>query len=142
MSSENHLSRFTKAQTFVYDSALDELTSGQKYSHWMWFIFPQIEGLGRSDTARYYAIKNREEAQHYLEHPVLGERLIECTKTVLSVHGRSAAQIFGYPDDIKFRSSMTLFAEISAPDSVFEQALDKYFDGQKDPKTLERLMSS
>ena len=141
MSGEHHLSRFTKAQTFVYDSALDELTSGQKYSHWMWFIFPQIEGLGRSDTARYYAIKNREEARQYLEHPVLGERLIECTKTVLSVHGRSAAQIFGYPDELKFRSSMTLFAEVSASDSVFEQALDKYFDGQKDPKTLERLMS-
>ena len=136
---KHHLIRFTKAQELVYDTALDELSNGKKYSHWMWFIFPQIEGLGRSETARYYAIHHKEEAQHYLEHPVLGARLVECTKTVLKVKGRSISQIFGYPDDRKFRSSMTLFASISEKGSIFENALNQYFDGQKDPKTLERL---
>lgn len=137
--SDSCLSRFIKAQEAIYDSCLSELANGQKVSHWMWYIFPQIEGLGRSETARYYAIKNFQEAQKYFHHPVLGKRLLECTETVLAVTGRSASQIFGYPDDIKFKSSMTLFAKVAERGSVFEQALIKYFDGQQDNKTLERL---
>lgn len=107
-----------QAQEGAYESALSELKLGQKRSHWMWYIFPQIDGLGRSAMAKHYAIKNVEEARGYLNHPVIGARLLECTETVLGIEGRSVAEIFGFPDDMKLKSSMTLFEYISEPGSV------------------------
>jgi len=139
MQSDKNLNRFTKAQEGIYETALFELRNGWKQSHWMWFIFPQIDGLGKSDTTRYYAIKNKEEAQLYLNHPLLGARLLECSKAVLEIEGRTVSDIFGYPDDMKFKSSMTLFAAVASPASVFEQALDIFFSGAKDGKTLELM---
>jgi len=135
------LDRFVKAQERVYDSVLEELREGQKRSHWMWFIFPQIDGLAHSTTSKYYAIKSTEEAHRFLDHPVLGKRLIECAETVLAIMGRSISQIFGYPDDMKLKSSMTLFAHVTDwnPSSVFVRVLDKYFKGERDVKTLEIL---
>ncbi len=135
------LSRFLSAQEGIYPTVLAELSAGQKRSHWMWFVFPQIEGLGHSSTSQYYAIKSMAEARAYLKHPVLGARLRECAAAVLAVEGRSAAQIFGYPDDLKLRSSMTLFAAAADPGSVFARVVDKYFNGEQDPKTL-RLIES
>jgi uncharacterized protein (DUF1810 family) len=135
------LERFVDAQRPVYEDARAELRRGRKQSHWMWFIFPQIEGLGRSETARRFAISSREEAEAYLEHPVLGARLRECTRLVNLVQGRSAEEIFGRPDDLKFRSSMTLFADAASDNQVFTEALRKYFGGAFDPLTLERLRS-
>lgn len=134
---KHNLNRFIKAQETVYDTVISELKSGQKRSHWMWFIFPQIDGLGRSETARYYAIQNLQEARDYLHHVVLGARLKECTQTVLNIEGRTATQIFSYPDNMKFQSSMTLFAYVSHHGSVFEKALNKYCQGEQDSKTLE-----
>jgi len=134
-----HLERFVLAQDRVYKQVLSELEAGEKVSHWMWFIFPQIRGLGRSPVSVEYAISSRDEARAYLEHPILGPRLKECTRLVLKVEGRSAFQIFDEPDDMKFRSSMTLFAQVSGDDNVFQQALDKYFDGAPDRLTLDRL---
>jgi len=131
-----------RAQDGVYEQACAELRSGRKRTHWMWFIFPQIKGLGSSEMAVRFAISSIEEAKAYLEHPVLGERLRECARIVVAVEGRTAEEIFGYPDDLKFRSSMTLFAkaaEISEEDLVFSQALDKYFGGKEDAGTVERL---
>jgi uncharacterized protein (DUF1810 family) len=138
------LTRFLKAQAGVYDQVVDELRSGQKRSHWMWFIFPQFQGLGRTDTADHYAIKSLPEGRAYLQHPVLGRRLVECTGIVNGVHGRSAYQIFGHPDDLKFRSSMTLFELASGTPSEFSTALEKYYAGQRDIRTLElvRLTAS
>ena len=133
------LSRFADAQSSSYSDALDELKAGQKRSHWMWFIFPQVAGLGSSAMARRYAIGSRAEAEAYLAHPVLGERLRMCVEALLEVEGRSAEQIMGYPDFMKLQSSMTLFAEISPAGSSFEQLLKKYYGGRKDPKTLEFL---
>ena len=133
------LCRFTLAQEGVYDRALSELKGGQKQSHWMWYIFPQLDGLGYSETTRYYAIKSREEAVAYLNHPVLGPRLVACAKTVLRHKGRSVSDIFGYPDDVKLRSSMTLFATVSASDSVFVRVLDQFFNGYRDNNTLKLL---
>jgi uncharacterized protein (DUF1810 family) len=132
------LVRFTEAQERVYRTALSELRGGQKRSHWMWFIFPQVFGLGHSSTSIHYSIKSVEEARAYLAHPVLGARLVECSKTLLEVEGRPASAIFGYPDDMKLRSSMTLFASVAEdPRSVFVQVLEKYFKGQRDSATLE-----
>ena len=136
------LGRFVRAQEGVYEQACAELRAGRKRTHWMWFIFPQIKGLGSSEMAVRYAISSIEEAKTYLEHPVLGPRLRDCTQIVLEVQGRSAEEIFGYPDNLKFHSSMTLFAqaaEISEEDLVFSQALDKYFAGKEDAGTMERL---
>ncbi len=133
------LSRFVAAQERVYDHVLAELKSGQKRSHWMWYIFPQIDGLGHSATTKHYSIKSVQEARQYLDHPVIGKRLLECAETVLAVEGRSVSQIFGYPDDLKLHSSMTLFASVAEPSSVFERVLDKYFQGQPDPATLQIL---
>lgn len=133
------LQRFVDAQSRVYANVLRELTAGRKQTHWMWFIFPQIKGLGHSATARAYAIRSREEAIAYLAHPLLGPRLIECTRLVNAVRGRSAHEIFSSPDDLKFRSSMTLFAEAAAEADIFEEALRKYFGGEKDPRTLALL---
>lgn len=133
------LGRFVAAQDGVYERALAELSSGRKRSHWMWFIFPQIDGLGHSSTARSYAIKSLEEAKAYLAHPVLGARLEQCAETALDIDGRSVTEIFGYPDDVKLRSSMTLFAFISGTESVYEQVLEKFFSGHRDPLTLRMI---
>jgi uncharacterized protein (DUF1810 family) len=134
-----HLERFVLAQDRVYEQVLAELRGGMKTSHWMWFIFPQIRGLGRSPVSIEYAIFGREEAQGYLQHPILGARLKECTRLVLNVERRSVEEIFGSPDDMKFRSCMTLFAQVSPDDDIFQRALKKYFDGVPDPLTLNRL---
>lgn len=134
-----NLNRFVIAQEKVYDTALSELRNGEKLTHWMWFIFPQIEGLGITPTSKYYAIKNLEEARQYLHHPVLGARLLECAEAVLAVQGSSASDIFGYPDYLKLKSSMTLFSSVADTDSVFVHILDKYFNGERDMKTVELL---
>lgn len=136
---EGGLNRFLEAQESAFDTALAELRAGKKQSHWMWFIFPQLVGLGRSPTAEFYAIKSREEAEQYLEHPVLGPRLRECTEAVLAVEGRSISEILGYPDDLKFRSSMTLFATLSETGSLFECALEKFYSRGLDHRTIELL---
>ncbi len=133
------LQRFVEAQASVYDDVLAELRVGRKRSHWMWFVFPQIAGLGFSFMARRFAITSLAEAKAYLAHPVLGERLRECTALVNAVAGRSIDDIFGSPDNMKFRSSMTLFAEAADDKAPFEAALKKYFGGEKDAATLERL---
>jgi len=134
-----NLNRFLIAQEKVYDTALAELRSGEKRTHWMWFIFPQIEGLGYTPTSKYYAIKNLEEARQYLDHPVLGPRLLECSEAVLTVQGFTASDIFGYPDYLKLKSSMTLFSSVADQDSVFVRILDKYYDGERDTTTAELL---
>lgn len=133
------LQRFVDAQAAVIDDVLRELRQGRKRSHWMWFVFPQIHGLGSSPTAVRYAITSLAEAKAYLAHPVLGPRLRECTQLVLQVQGRSAREIFGQPDDMKFRSSMTLFARAAPDEPLFSEAIREYFDGRLDAPTLERL---
>jgi len=133
------LARFVAAQDPVYDRVTAELRAGRKRTHWMWFIFPQIAGLGRSATAVRYAISGRAEAEAYAHHPVLGPRLIECTTLMLAHEGRSARAILGTPDDVKFRSSMTLFAETAPDPARFRDALARYFDAAPDPATLDRL---
>ena len=133
------LQRFVDAQRAVYERVCAELRAGDKRSHWMWFIFPQLAGLGHSPMARRYAISSLAEARAYLEHPLLGARLEECTRLVNAVEGRSILQIFGPPDDMKFRSSMTLFSRATAHDAIFREALDKYFGGEPDRRTLELL---
>jgi uncharacterized protein (DUF1810 family) len=134
-----NLRRFTSAQEGVYAQALAEIRCGEKQTHWMWFIFPQIQGLGSSSTSRHYAITSLREARDYLEHPILGPRLRECSEAVLAVEGRSVSEIFGYPDDLKLKSSMTLFASAAQPGSVFERVLEKYFGAARDDRTLELL---
>lgn len=134
-----NLQRFVEAQIHRYEQVCKELKAGYKCSHWMWFIFPQCKGLGHSPTANLYAIDSRQEAEAYLAHPVLGPRLRECTRLVNGVEGRTVEQIFGYPDDLKFRSSMTLFANATADNAVFVKALEKYFDGKPDQRTLDLL---
>jgi uncharacterized protein (DUF1810 family) len=131
------LERFVRAQERTYQTALAEIRGGRKRSHWMWYVFPQIAGLGFSETSQRYAIRNRAEARAYLAHPLLGPRLIECFEAALSVDGRTAHAMFGSPDDLKFRSCATLFACVTPPGSVFQRALDKYFGGERDPRTLE-----
>lgn len=133
------LNRFVFAQARDYGVALAELRAGAKRSHWMWYVFPQFDGLGYSATAHQYAIKSLDEARAYLAHPVLGKRIIDCCRAVLVVKDRSARQIFSTPDDLKLRSSMTLFAQVSEPDSVFHRVLARYFEGVPDPKTLALL---
>lgn len=133
------LTRFAKAQETVYDAVLSELRNGRKRSHWMWFVFPQIDGLAHSSTSKFYAVKSLDEARAYLNHPVLGERLNECARAVLAIENRSVSEIFGYPDDLKLKSSLTLFASVSDAQSVFASLLDKYFDGEQDSRTLELL---
>ena len=131
------LERFLKAQDSCYQTILTELRNGQKRTHWMWFIFPQITGLGRSPTAQYYAISGIEEARTYLDHPLLGTRLKECTQTVLGIQDRTLQEIFGNPDDWKFRSSMTLFEYTAPNEKIFSEALERYCEGKRDRKTLE-----
>ena len=134
-----NLRRFLDAQDSVYAQVCSELRAGRKRSHWMWFIFPQIQGLGYSPLARKFAISSVGEAKAYLEHAILGARLRECCRLVNQVEGRSIEEIFGYPDDLKFRSSMTLFAHAASDDQIFRDALEKYFNGEDDPATVERL---
>jgi len=133
------LNRFVQAQAGDYERALAEVRAGRKRSHWMWYIFPQYDGLGFSATSQRYSIKSVAEARAYLSHPILGPRLIECIEAVLGVEGRTASEIFGDPDDRKLKSCATLFAEVSTPGSVFEQLLDKYFGGERDGETLRLL---
>jgi uncharacterized protein (DUF1810 family) len=133
------LSRFVIAQADDYERALAEIKSGRKRSHWMWYIFPQIEGLGFSSMSRRYSIKSLDEARAFLDHPVLGHRLVECAEAAVSVEGRSAYDIFGSPDDMKLKSCATLFAKATPPDSVFARLLDKFFEGERDGKTLRLL---
>lgn len=134
-----NLERFVEAQDPVYEHVCEELREGRKRSHWMWFIFPQIRGLGHSSMAQHYAIRSRAEAEAYLRHPVLDPRLRECTALVNAVQGREVSEIFGYPDDLKFRSSMTLFAEVAPEEDIFRRALEKYFEGEPDERTVELL---
>ncbi len=133
------LQRFVDAQDPVFTRVLAELRQGRKRSHWMWFVFPQLAGLGMSAMAQRYAIGGLSEAQAYLGHPVLGDRLISCTGLMLDVEGKTANDILGSPDDIKFRSCMTLFARAAGDPTLFTQALDQYYDGKEDPKTLRLL---
>ena len=134
-----NLQRFVEAQRRCYGRVCSELTAGRKTSHWMWFIFPQWKGLGQSPTAILYAIASRGEAEAYLAHSVLGPCLIECTQLVNGVVGRTVEQIFGDPDYLKFRSSMTLFANVVAENAVFLKALAKYFNGKPDQRTIDLL---
>ncbi|MDQ3041543.1 MAG: DUF1810 domain-containing protein [Acidobacteriota bacterium] len=133
------LTRFITAQEMVYSRVLFELRNGRKRTHWMWFIFPQIDGLGNSSTTKRYAIKSIEEAQEYLNHPLLGKRLKECAETVLAVEGRSISEIFGYPDDLKLKSSTTLFENVADSDPIYASMLNKYFNGERDIRTLNLL---
>ena len=139
MKTHTSLNRFLDAQATSYEQALSEIKSGRKRSHWMWFIFPQLQGLGYSETARFYAIKDLQEAELYLQHPVLGKRLIEISKAMLALEGKTANQILGNPDDLKLRSSMTLFAALPGADPVFKAVLDKYYEGNEDERTLQLL---
>lgn len=139
MNDPYNLQRFVDAQDPIFEHVLRELRAGAKREHWMWFIFPQIKGLGSSPMAQKFAISSREEAAAYLKHPILGPRLRECTRLVTEVEGRTIHQIFGYPDDLKFHSSMTLFAHATSDKEVFNAALKKYFAGEFDRLTLERL---
>lgn len=133
------LNRFIDAQRAVYPDVLEELRSGRKRSHWMWFIFPQLAGLGHSETARFYAISGAAEATAYLNNPLLGARLLECTRTVLEHSGQSARAMFGTPDDMKLRSCMTLFANVAPEQVCFQQVLERFFDGESDAKTIALL---
>ncbi len=135
----NDLKRFLEAQETDFAIALAEIRRGRKQSHWMWYIFPQITGLGFSSTSKFYAIKDRDEAESYLAHPLLGKRLIEISNALLEVKGKTANQIFGSPDDAKLKSSMTLFGALENANPVFQLVLDKYFDGAKDRKTIKLI---
>ena len=134
------LDRFVSAQENVYQTALEEIGSGRKQGHWMWFIFPQISGLGSTEVSRLYAIKSREEAVAYLEHPVLGPRIREISEVLLTQDDKSATEILGTPDDLKLRSSMTLFKSVSTDNDVFLNVLDRYYGGEEDPQTF-RILS-
>jgi uncharacterized protein (DUF1810 family) len=134
-----NLNRFVEAQNSVYDEVCSELRAGKKTGHWMWFVFPQIKGLGYSPTSKIFAISSLEEARAYLQHPILGRRLVECTEFVNDSSGLTIHDIFGSPDDLKFHSSMTLFAHAGADKEVFETALRKFFGGGYDQATVDRL---
>lgn len=139
MKAATSLSRFIDAQESDYERALAEIRQGRKQGHWMWYIFPQLAGLGYSETAKFYGIKGRQEAINYLAHPVLGSRLVEISTALLGLEGRRANQIMGSPDDLKLRSSMTLFGRLNDTNSVFQAVLDKFFGGEPDDKTLAML---
>ncbi len=134
-----NLNRFLSAQAPVIEQVRAELCAGRKRSHWMWFVFPQIAGLGRSGMAQRYAIASLDEARAYLAHDIIGPRLCECAALVMAVEGRSIGEIFGYPDDLKFHSSMTLFARAAPQEPLFREALRKYFGGEEDRATVERI---
>ena len=133
------LKRFLDAQANDFERALAEIRRGRKQSHWMWYIFPQIKGLGLSETARFYSIKDVSEAEDYLRHPTLGKRLVEISEALLGIDGKTANRIFGSPDDVKLKSSMTLFGALDEANPVFQRVLDKYFDGEKDRRTMELI---
>ncbi len=139
MSSDKNINRFLSAQQDIYPHVINELQNGKKTSHWMWFIFPQIEGLGSSPTSIKYAIKNIEEAKEYLNHPILGKRLLECTNIIAQTENKTADEIFGYPDTMKLRSCLTLFNFIAPEQKVFADVLKKYFNGEEDEQTLSIL---
>ena len=139
MNSESSLQRFLTAQENIYEAVCTELKAGNKTTHWMWFIFPQLEGLGQSVMAKQYAINSKTEALEYLNHPVLGTRLLECAGLMLAAKGKSAFEILGTPDDLKFRSCMTLFEAVASDEPVFTQALAKFYGGKPDPRTVELL---
>jgi uncharacterized protein (DUF1810 family) len=141
MIADTGINRFIRAQENIYPQIVNELQNGKKTSHWMWFIFPQIEGLGFSSTSKYYSIKTIAEAKEYVMHPVLGKRLLECSTILLNIEGKSAESIFGYPDNLKLQSSMTLFSFTSPESTVFLNVLNKYFNNKKDQKTLDILKS-
>jgi uncharacterized protein (DUF1810 family) len=137
------LDRFIQAQEDSYAAALTELEQGSKQTHWMWFIFPQLKGLGRSSTAQFYALADRAEARAFLEHPILGERMRTCTRAILChARTRTAHEILGSPDDLKFRSCMTLFSAVAPDEAIWRNALDAFFGGKADPLTLELLGKS
>ncbi len=133
------LERFVSAQSGAYAGALGEIRAGRKRSHWIWFIFPQVRGLGMSSTSQHYGISGMDETRAYLRHPFLGPRLRECAEALLALEGRTASAIMPYPDDLKLRSSMTLFERVAGPDSVFSSVLEKYYRGDRDKRTLELL---
>jgi len=139
MEENKGLTRFLNAQNQMYLKALAEVRNGRKESHWMWFIFPQVKGLGFSETAKFYGIDDLEEATAYLNHPVLGKHLIEISETLFQISGKTATQIFGAPDDMKLRSSMTLFSKVKNANPIFNKILEKYFLGFEDDYTLELL---
>jgi uncharacterized protein (DUF1810 family) len=139
MAEETNLARFIDAQKSDYATALSEIKNGKKRSHWMWYVFPQIAGLGFSETSKFYSLKSLREAQEYLKHPVLGPRLIEISNALLDLKSNDAHSVFGFPDDQKLRSSMTLFSGLPDTNPVFQAVLDKIFNGVKDAKTLEIL---
>jgi uncharacterized protein (DUF1810 family) len=139
METVSNLNRFLEAQETKYNDALYEIKNGKKLTHWMWYIFPQIAGLGFTDFNVFYAIQNKEEATQYLNHPVLGKRLLEITKVLVEINGKTALEIFGKPDERKLKSSMTLFSILNNPNPIFQQALDKYYNGMKDENTLQLI---
>jgi uncharacterized protein (DUF1810 family) len=134
-----NLSRFVQAQEQTYDQALSELELGRKQSHWMWYVFPQLDGLGSSPITKLYSIKSEDEARAYLKHPTLGPRLLECAEAILRVDGKSAREILGSPDDLKLKSCATLFAQVSPPGSAFERILERFYSGERDLATLRLL---
>ena len=136
MNDKFHLNRFLVAQDCIYDSVISELKSGEKHGHWMWYIFPQINGLGSTEMPMQFAISSDEEALAYLDHPILGERLKQCAEIVLNINERTAEQIFRYPDALKFCSCMTLFDVVSGDNELFQQAINKFFDGVSDQRTF------
>ena len=136
-----NLNRFIEAQMTTYEGAMLELARGRKESHWIWYVFPQIEGLGRSDTAKLYSIKSLEESRAYLEHPVLGQRLIEACEILLSLKDASMDEVMGFPDDLKLLSSMTLFEALSDSSSIFTKIIEIYFDDERDEASLEIIKS-
>ncbi|WP_020607238.1 DUF1810 domain-containing protein [Spirosoma spitsbergense] len=142
MRSATELKRFLDAQSDDYNRALGEIRNGKKQSHWMWYIFPQIAGLGYSETAKFYALRDLEEAHAYLEHPVLGSRLIEIAQALLAIEGKTANQILGSPDDLKLHSCMTLFSRVAPADPVFTAVLERYYNGIPDQRTLALLQRS
>jgi len=137
MTKENNLKRFIDAQEANYQIALSEIKNGRKQSHWIWYIFPQIHGLGFSETSKFYSIKNIQEAEEFLKHPILGRRLIEICNKLLELESNDANKIFGSPDDLKLKSSMTLFSSLHNSNPVFQSVLEKFFNGTKDNKTLQ-----
>lgn len=142
MSNHSNLERFIKAQESSYDRAFSEIKNGKKQSHWMWYIFPQIQGLGFSETSKYYAIRDKAEAEAFMAHAVLGPRLIAICQQLMSVKSSDAYQVFGSPDDMKLQSCLTLFASLPNANPVFQSLLKKYFDGEMDKKTLQILQHS
>lgn len=133
------LQRFVEAQDRVYESVCNELALGEKTSHWMWFIFPQMKGLGQGPKAKYYGLESADEGLRYWQHPILGQRLVACTKLTLAQPNMAARDIFGTPDDLKFKSCMTLFAQVAPQEPVFKQALARFFAGKSDESTLKLL---